>query len=245
LAGFLVDGPGLTVAFGAEVALLALGAILFFVMPSYPPPSATVAQQSVREGLAEGIRYARRTPIVPGLMFLVMVPGIFFAGPMNVNMVILVEDVLHASDKWIGIIFVAFGVGIMINLTVLTFWTVPRRGLLLAAMPIFAGVVFVGFGLSEDPYLSAFMMGLLGLGAGVFMGFAISLLQENVVDEMMGRVMSMYTLGFTIAIPIGLAQAGLVTNFWGPQVSLVASGIAACILGTLGLILVKPVRGLP
>ena len=244
VGGFVADGPGLTAAFSTEVVLLALGAILFFVMPSYPLPSSQAASQSIWEGLSEGLAYARKTPIVPGLMFLVMVPGVFFAGPMDVNMVILVEDVLEESDKWVGIIFGAFGVGIVINLIALTVWQVPRRGLVLTVMPIIGSFVFVGFGLSENPYLSAFFLALLGMGAAVFMGYAVTLLQENVAEEMMGRVMSIYTLGFTLAFPIGLAQAGIVAWQFGPQVSLVASGIAAGVLGTVGLIVAKPVRDL-
>ena len=244
IAGFLVDGPGLTVAFGAEVVLLTLGTILFFSMKSYPLPSNYAAEQSVKDGLAEGIRYALKTPVVPGLMFLVMVPGVFFAGPMDVNMVIVVEDVLEESDLWVGLLFTSFGVGIVVNLIVLSFWQMPHRGLVLTIMPIIGSFAFVGFGLSEDPYLSALMLALLGLGAAIFMGFAITLLQENVAEDMMGRVMAIYTLGFTLAFPVGLAQAGIVSSIWGPQTSLVASGIAAGILGLVGLILAKPVRTL-
>jgi len=244
LAGFLADGPGLTIAFAAEVVLLAVGAAFFFAMPSYPLTKVTAAHASVREGLAEGLRYARQTPIVPGLMFLVVVPGVFFAGPLDVTIVLVVEDVLHESDKWIGILLGSFGLGIVTNLIILTIWQLPRRGLLLTIMPIVGGFIFAGYGLSESPYLSAFLLGLFGMGAAVFMGYAITLLQENVAEEMMGRVMSMYTLGFTLAIPIGLAQAGIVAHIWGPQTSLVASGIAAVLLGIVGLVLAKPVREL-
>ena len=173
-----------------------------------------------------------------------MVPGVFFAGPLDVTIVLVVEDVLHESDKWIGIILGAFGVGIVVNLIALTIWHLPHRGLLLTTMPIIGGAVFVGYGLSENPYLSAGLLALFGMGAAVFMGYAVTLLQENVAEDMMGRVMSIYTMGFTLSLPIGLAQAGFVAHFWGPQTSLVASGIAALILGTVGMIVVKPVREL-
>jgi hypothetical protein len=55
----------------------------------------------------------------------------------------------------------------------------------------------------------------------------------------------MYTLVFFVSMPIGYAQAGLVTSLFGPQTTLLASGLLASAIGLLCLALVRPVRALP
>ena len=83
-----------------------------------------------------------------------------------------------------------------------------------------------------------------GAGASVFMNYVVALLQENAEPGMMGRVMSMYSLVFFASMPLGYAQAGLVTNHFGPETTLVASGAAAAAIGIACVTLLGSVRRL-
>ena len=56
--------------------------------------------------------------------------------------------------------------------------------------------------------------------------------------------MSMYSLAFFASMPIGYAQAGLVTRWLGPQATLIESGILAAVVGLVCLLWLKPVRDL-
>ena len=49
------------------------------------------------------------------------------------------------------------------------------------------------------------------------MNFVVALLQEHAEPRMIGRVMSMYSLAFFVAMPLGYAQAGVLTSAFGPQ----------------------------
>ena len=68
--------------------------------------------------------------------------------------------------------------------------------------------------------------------------------QEHTDPAMMGRVMSMYSLVFFVAMPVGYAQAGFVTSLFGPQTTLVASGLVAAALGLACVTWLRPVRTL-
>ena len=46
------------------------------------------------------------------------------------------------------------------------------------------------------------------------------------------------------AMPLGYAQAGVVTRFFGPQATLVTSGLAAAAIGLAAVALLREVRGL-
>jgi hypothetical protein len=54
----------------------------------------------------------------------------------------------------------------------------------------------------------------------------------------------MYSLAFYVSTPLGYAQAGLVTRWFGPQATLVESGILASVVGLICLVWLKPVRDL-
>jgi predicted MFS family arabinose efflux permease len=137
-----------------------------------------------------------------------------------------------------------FGAGVFLGSVLLTLRPLPRRGLAVCLANIVGGLVLVLYGSSQVLLLSMGALLLWGLGASVFINYVVALLQQHANPRMMGRVMSMYSLVFFISMPIGYAQAGLVTHQFGPQVTLVASGLVAAAIGLLCLVLVRPVRTL-
>ena len=47
-----------------------------------------------------------------------------------------------------------------------------------------------------------------------------------------------------VAMPIGYAQAGLVTSLWGARTTLVGNGLAAAGVGLACVLFLRPVRAL-
>jgi predicted MFS family arabinose efflux permease len=241
IAGLVVDGCGLAPAFTLEVLLLAAAAALFFRIRTAPPAATG---QRVVDDLVEGVRYVAGEPALVGLLLLATVPGILFVGPFAVTIALVVPDVFGASDKWVGILWGCFGAGVFTGSLGLTWRALPRRGLAVCLSNLVGGLVLIAYGSSETLALSAAALFVWGLGASIFVNYVVTLLQENADPRMMGRVMSMYSLVFFVAMPIGYAQAGAVTSAFGPQVSLVASGVVAAAVGLLCVLALAPVRDL-
>jgi MFS family permease len=241
VAGLVVDLRGLTAAFALEVVLLAAGAALFSRIRTDPP---TPSGRSILRDLADGLRYAAKVPSLVGLLGLATLPGIFFVGPFAVTVALVVPDVHHASDKWVGILWGCFGAGVFAGSLLLTLRPLARRGLAVCLSNLVGGCVLVLYGSSSLLWLSAGTLVVWGLCASVFINYVVALLQEHTEPAMMGRVMSMYSLVFFVAMPIGYAQAGLVTSLFGPQTTLVASGLAAAALGLGCVLFLRPVRAL-
>ena len=243
IGGLLADGWGLTVAFAAEVAMLALGAILFGrIATDVPVPTG----RSVRHDLAEGIHYVRKNNSLLGILALGTVPGVFLMGPFAVTVVLMVEDVFEASDKYVGLLWGSLGGGIVFGSLLMSMFRTRRRGLLLSGSVLFGGSLWALYGLSSSLPLSmtlAFVSGIVG--PAIFINFAVALLQENTDRQMMGRVMSMYGLSFSASIPIGYAQAGIQASLWGPQVTLVSSAVIAATIGLFAVLFLRPVNRLP
>jgi len=240
-AGFTVDLAGLGVAFALEVGLLALAAALFWgVRTPQPAPSGA----SIRDDLRAGVRYVAGEPALRGLLLLGTVVGVFFIGPFSVTVPIVVPDVFGASDRWVGILWGCFGAGVFAGSIALTLRPLPRRGLAVCLANVSGGIVLCLYSQSSLLWLSVVLLFVWGLGASVFMNYVISLLQEHTAPPMMGRVMSMYSLVFFASMPVGYAQAGLVTRGFGPEATLLSSGVVAALIGVACLVLWKPVRDL-
>jgi MFS family permease len=111
--------------------------------------------------------------------------------------------------------------------------------------------VFVGggltavYGASSSIPLSLAILALSGaVGPAIFINFGVALIQENVERNMMGRVMSMWGLAFTISCALGYLQAGLISNAFGPQATIIYGGSVACAIGLLALLFFRPVTRL-
>lgn len=241
VAGLAVDAAGLTSAFALEVALLAAGAAVFAGLRTGP---VTPTGRDVLGDLREGVRYAAEHPALRALLLLALVPGVLFIGPFAVTIALVVPEVLHASDKWVGLLWGCFGAGVFSGSLLLTWRPLPRRGLSVCVSNAIGGVTLVAYGLSESLPLSAGLLFAWGLGASIFMNYVVTLLQERTEPAMMGRVMSMYSLAFFVSMPAGYAQAGLVTRLFDPATTLVASGVAAIAVGVATLVFARTMRGL-
>ena len=241
VAGLVVDLRGLTAAFSLEVVLLVAGALAFAgVQAEAPLPSG----RNVLGDLEDGLRYVAGEPTLRGLMLLAAVPGIFFIGPFAVTLPLLVPDVFGASDKWVGLLWGCFGGGVFLGSLLLTLRAFPRRGLAVLCSNFTGGVVMALYGLSTDLALSGALLVVWGLGASVFVNYVVTLLQEHAEPSKMGRVMSMYSLAFFIAMPLGYGQAGALTSAFGPKAMLIGNGVAAAAIGLAGLVGLRVVRRL-
>jgi MFS family permease len=241
VGGFVGGDLGLTVAFALETGLLALGALLFLTMGRYEPRMAE--RRDIRSDLMEGLRYVRRSRNIVGLLVLAAMPGIFYAGPLQVNMLLIVEDVLQVEDRWVGILFGAFGAGMIVSSIAMTARPLPRRGLLLALSPVVGGPLLAIFGLSDTLWLTVAALLAIGPPAAIFTNLSLALLQEQTEEAVMGRVMGVYSLMFVASSPIGYAIMLVVTPLVGPQWSVAGSALAGSVIG-LALLIWLPVRKL-
>lgn len=241
VGGLVAEATGLTVAFSLEVVLLALAALLFAGVRTPLPEPRT---GSMLSELMAGLRYVRSEPALRGLLVIGTVIGVLFIGPFAVTVPILVPDVFAAGDKWVGLLWGCFGGGVFVGSIALTRWRIPRRGLAALVSILVGGLITMLYGLTSQVLVAGGLQVAQGLCASVFINYVVALLQENTDPRMMGRVMSMYSLAFFASMPVGYAQAGAVTSFFGPAASLVSSGLCAAVVATLALLTTRSVRSL-
>jgi MFS family permease len=241
VAGFVADLNGLTAAFGVEVVLLFAAASIFSrVRTDAPTPSGG----SILADLMEGVRYVRSDPTLRSLIALSTLPGVLFIGPFAVTVAIVVPDIYAASDRWVGIFWGCFGAGVFVGSVLLTLRRLPRRGLAVLLANISGGLFLIVYSQTQTLQAATLSLFFWGLGASVFINFVVALLQEYARPEMIGRVMSMYSLAFFASMPVGYAQAGLITRLFDSTTTLLANGVIATAVGILGVAALGRIRRL-
>ena len=242
LGGVVADHLGLTSAFGFEVVSLALAAVLFSLIATDPP---VPTGKSIFRDLAQGLHHVRSHPPIFGILALGTVPGTLLMGPFMVTLVLIVQDVYHQSDTFVGLVVGSMGVGMFLGSVALSVIRLHRRGMLLCFSLVGGGLFWALYGLAPNIWVAMGVMVIAGtLGPAIFINFAVALLQENTERAMMGRVMSIYGLSFSASVPVGYAQTAAQVALWGPQTTIVVCAAITIVLGVLSMLFLKPVTRL-
>jgi MFS family permease len=197
---------------------------------------------SVRSSLAEGIRYAVRTPTV--LWPLVLLGGIGMFG-MNFQTLLplFAKLTLHLQADGFGALFAAMGLGSLIGSLSLAFIGSRRP---LVGMILGGGIGFVAFeaglGLSRTTLAAFPLIVLVGFASMLMVNTINIIVQRSVPDALRGRVMALYVTVFAGSTPIGGLFAGSVAQAWGPPAGfLVGASVSVVFIGLVAWHLV--IRG--
>jgi MFS family permease len=194
-------------------------------------PTGT-ASGSVIENLKAGLLAAHHDRSLRGLIGLAFV-GSLCAFPLLTFLPVFAKDVFKGDVKVLSYFLAVFGLGAVCGaIGAAGFGHVKRRGAVAVVMQMTFGALMVGFSLSRTKWVS---MGLLFFaGAALMIVFAMfmTLVQTKVDDAMRGRVVSVYSLAFRGAMPLGNIIAGfLVTIMPAPWV-LAGNGLLLVLVGT-------------
>jgi MFS family permease len=235
-------GPAFNFGINAVSYLGVLAALLRMDPDAMQPIARPEQPASMRSSLAEGIRYAVRTPTV--LWPLVLLGGIGMFG-MNFQTLLplFARFTLGLDADGFGALFAAMGLGSLIGSLSLAFIGSRRP---LVGMIIGGGISFVTFetflGLSRSPLVAFPLIVVVGLSSMLMINTINVIVQRSVPDALRGRVMALYVTVFAGSTPIGGLFAGSVAQAWGPPAGfLVGAAFSIFFIGLVAWHLV--VRG--
>ena len=189
---------------------------------------------SVRSSLAEGLRYARRTPNV--LWPLVLLGGTA-ALAMNFQTLlpIFTSVSLGLGAEGYGAMFAAIGAGSLVGSLALAFATSqrPMRGLILGGAAGFLALTFA-LGFARSAAVAVPLVIGIGLASMLMINTINVTIQNAVPDALRGRVMALYVTVFAGSAPIGGLLAGALAQAFGAAVAFSVGAV----LGGLVLALV-------
>lgn len=188
---------------------------------------------SVFKEISDGLRYIYKDRILFQSVLMVLVIGIL-AFNYNVLIPVFVKSVLHQDAKAFGILMAALGVG-----SVFGALTVSGKGHLEPKMKVMIfsslmiGLLFILNGFSTRYIATIILLVAIGAFSIYFSTTANTTLQINSNEEYRGRVMSVYSLVFAGATPIGSLLTGIAITSLGVSKIFRLSGLLLVFLTVL------------
>jgi len=221
---FLIDGLSYV------AVLTALG---FMRLNAAPPPPRMA---SVWEEMKLGFRYAFSSlPLTTHILFPCLM-GIFGLS-YGVLIPVYANHVFHGDARTLGWLMSSSAAGAVLA----ALYLASRKELRGIGRVILFGTVSAGcalfvFAFSQQQWLSMLCLLFTGLGSILVMAANNTLIQNMVEEDKRGRVMSIYTMGFSGGMPLGALLTGTLADWTSITFATCVNG-AACIL--MGLIFAK------
>ena len=234
MMGALVGGAAIALAGNAGgLALLAVveAAAAILMARVEIPTNAVVATTRLRADIGEGMRWALRREPTRSLLAIMALIGFMWGGVTLLLPEYAKED-LGAGVFATSALFAPLGVGMIVtSLRLANRTSLTGRGRLLStAFSVCSGPLVVVLGVSGSYVFSLLLMALWGIGGGIVMTIQRTLLQEDIPDTMMGRVMGLNTLAMLGAFPLAAGAAAALTAFVSTGAALVAFGCVTTVL---------------
>ena len=192
--------------------------------------------EGVLASLRTGLSAVRNTGSLRGLIVLSFV-GSFCAMPLVTFLPVFARNVFHRDAKGYSVLLAAFGIGAILGaFGVAAFGNVRRKGILAVAMQMAFGALMAAFAMSRTPVLSYALLGLAGASLMVVFALFMTLVQAHVENHLRGRVVSVYTLAFRGAMPLGNLVAGALAGAFSAPRVLVANGAVMVLMGLVTLV---------
>jgi MFS family permease len=237
LGGVLVGVMGIDGVYYLIVTCYVASAAFLLTMPALLTPTRD-SRATVRSDLIEGLRYIRRSPILPALLAMAIVP-IAFGMPYMMLMPVFAVDVLNVGASGLGYLMAAAGIGALTgSFLVASLGDFKHKGALLLVASASFGVFLILFANSNYFYIALFFLLGVGMANSIYMTTNNTLLQINTEDRMRGRVMSLYMMTIGL-LPIAVLPASAIAESLGVSIAVGAGG-AILLIFTLAMTLLRP-----
>jgi len=189
--------------------------------------------------IKDGLRYIAHEPSLLKTILMVLIIGIFVFN-FNVLIPVFTKNVLHQEEYVYGFLMSSLGAGSFLGalMVSLNSKSGPKANVLLgSAVVVSINLMLISF--TKMYYYTGVILIVTGIFNIWFSTTANSILQINAKDEFRGRVMSVYSLVFAGATPIGNMFAGFAADRFGAHMAFLLTGALTLISIVLLMIIIK------
>src|SRR6185369_6286626 len=234
LGAFVVSKSGSPAAFTIDslsfvISILCLAPLVRLALS----PQAPKERKSVLHDFREGVEVVRKSSWLWITIVIASLGNITLSAPLAIALPFLVKNHLHGGVGSLGLIYSTISAGSIVGTILGTVWlertsSLRARGLFAYGLWIAGGMLIVVFGLPVSIYTvaAAFIVPTL-----IFM----TTLQELIPGKVLGRVMSIVTVGSVALVPVGSGLVGWATDHVGAPTIFILSGVLTALLAALAL----------
>ena len=234
LASFIIAVRGISMCCyinGASYLLFLVSLVVLRRREMLPRRAAGTRQGMVRAGL----RYARRDPVIGPVML-----AMFFVGLAGFNfqmvMPMMARYTFHVSEARLSVPMACSAIGSLVGGMVVAGMKTPTVTMLGLAAAVF-GVVLAAYGGAPNYAAWVAVAFPIGFVTAVFTTMVIQLLQQSSRPDMLGRVMSLYSIAFLGTTPIGAVMVAWLASSFDARAPFLAGGVVVTVTGAAMLLL--------
>jgi MFS family permease len=218
-----------------------LFAIATLAIVTIPRPYPPQGEQGLRR-LVGGFAVARRDPLVRKCLVLITSISFFCLPFIGLLPVLAGENLdIDVQKAAYGVLFACFGLGAALGaIAVGTLLVGKSKAAAVRIGLVLFGIALVVFSLLRSPtpaYPVVFLVGLFYFGTVTSLS---SVLQEHLEENVRGRVMALWIMGFGGTVPIGLLVGGFIADHTSVTTVVFAGGVVAALLLLVALRLRDP-----
>jgi MFS family permease len=227
LGGLAIADERAAGAYLLAAALALVSAAL--ILGIRPQPSDRPREPMSLPSLLAGLAFVHRSKLILATITLDLFAVLF--GGATALLPIFARDILQVGPIGLGWLGAAPALGAIAMALILAHGVAMRRAgwTLLWAVSGF-GVATVIFGLSENFWLSFFMLALTGALDNISVVVRGTLVQVLAPESMRGRVSAVNALFISSSNQLGAFESGITADWFGPVWSVVGGGIATLVV---------------
>lgn len=181
-------------------------------------------------GFVEALRWTRRNRGVVATLVVVAALGLT-GGPLIQLLVVFARDVFEVGDEAYGLLGASMGIGAV----AVAPWLARTRAVSRSRLVLWGTVAHAAslVGLATTTDFAAGVAALLVAGAS-WLTLASALnttIQVQVTDDVRGRVLALYLMVLTLAMPLGSLIQGAAVDAFGPRVPVATAGVLFAAVG--------------
>jgi Transmembrane secretion effector len=239
LGGVIVAVAGTATAFAVDVATFGVSLATLLPLSIRQAPHHEVERSSIASDVRDAFRFVRSQRWLWITMVITSASNFFLAGTLRVAIPVLVKERLHRGAGALGVVTGALGVGGLLAIAVVgRFGSGPHRTLRMYLAWIGAGLAMAAAGVFAVLGAVTAFVGAIGLGLAFGNTIWLTMVQEMVPTNVMGRVFSLDTVISQGLLPVSIAVSGPVVGWAGPGTALVLGGALSA--GATAIALTRP-----
>jgi DHA3 family macrolide efflux protein-like MFS transporter len=211
-------------------AIVAIVTIAAIHVPQ-PPNNVKHKESSVLKDMAEGFRFLKGWPGALRLMLIAMIMN-FTLSPAMSLLPILASVFFNGDASTLATLQSAIAIGIFTGGIFISVWGGTKKRIhtsLGGAFFLGAGFLIIGFITPNDFWIAVAVFLFVGFMASIANGPLSAIFQATIPPEMQGRVFSVLSSGTSMMMPIGLAFAGPIADFFGLQFMFIVAGLVTAV----------------
>ena len=220
-AGFIIFITDEAICFAITAVSYIPVIAALFIIKFRARENKVAKKQSIIQDIVEVVKYSKNVYYMRVMFAFFRVVG-FFSYSYSVILPIYAKEVLHGSSQILGFLQGFFGLGAMTGaFAVAAFITMRKLPNAIFTLVLLHSICMIIFGLSTNHYFSLVMMVPAGFGLISSLIATNIYLQSAVRSDMRGRAASLYSIGIYGLGPLGAFFAGIMTEHFSPQITVV------------------------